>query len=154
MTDLDDEMGRRLDEHPELIERLKAGDASALEDIFEVCTGAKIRSVTVRTLPRREVAADPANKGHTREWMEEMRKAAADGSLRAKIAAQPSVQELAARARGRVVTDYGKSIDGVELTEELLEKLADEAEAGYDVEKLKPRTREASQISPPDEEAP
>lgn len=36
---------------------------------------------------------------------------------------------------------HGKSIDGVELTDELLEQIADEAEAGYDVETLKPRVR-------------
>lgn len=36
---------------------------------------------------------------------------------------------------------YGTSVDGVELTDELIEQLADEAEAGYDVEVLKTRTR-------------
>lgn len=54
MSDLDAEMGRRLDEHPDLTDRLRAGDASAIEEILEVCTGAKVTSVTVRTLPRRE----------------------------------------------------------------------------------------------------
>ncbi len=38
-------------------------------------------------------------------------------------------------------TTHGKSADGVELTDALIEDLADEAEAGYDVEQLKPRTR-------------
>lgn len=35
--------------------------------------------------------------------------------------------------------DYGTSRDGVEITDELVEKLAKEAEEGYDLSRLKPR---------------
>jgi hypothetical protein len=36
---------------------------------------------------------------------------------------------------------HGTSADGVELTDALIDKLTAEAEAGYDVKQLKPRTR-------------
>jgi CRISPR-associated endonuclease/helicase Cas3 len=35
--------------------------------------------------------------------------------------------------------DYGTSRDGVKLTDELIEKLVEEAEAGYDLRRLRPR---------------
>lgn len=63
-----------------------------------------------------------------REWMEDMRKAAADGSLRAKIAAQPSVQELALRAKNEaaassVMTNEVRYRDALEQIVCLLEPL-------------------------------
>jgi hypothetical protein len=48
--DLDLTMDQRLDEHASDVERLRAGDQTALEDLLEACTGAKVSSVTVRTL--------------------------------------------------------------------------------------------------------
>jgi hypothetical protein len=39
------------------------------------------------------------------------------------------------------MTTYGTSADGVELTDALIDQLTDEAEAGYDVEQLKPHVR-------------
>ncbi|MDQ2729520.1 MAG: hypothetical protein M3Y91_17035 [Actinomycetota bacterium] len=48
--DLDQEMERRLDEHADDVARFKAGDPTAFEDLLEACTGAKVRSVTVRRL--------------------------------------------------------------------------------------------------------
>jgi hypothetical protein len=39
-----------LDEHAGDVERLKTGDTTALEDLLEACTGAKVRTVTVRHL--------------------------------------------------------------------------------------------------------
>ena len=44
---------------------------------------------------------------------------------------------------------HGRSRDGIELTDELLERCAAEAEAGYDVEKLKPRARPGSPLRCP-----
>ncbi len=36
---------------------------------------------------------------------------------------------------------YGRSANGVELTDDVIEKLVAKAEAGYDVEELKPKMR-------------
>ncbi len=47
---LDEVMDQRLDEHAGDVERLKTGDTTALEDLLEACTGAKVRTVTVRHL--------------------------------------------------------------------------------------------------------
>jgi hypothetical protein len=47
---LDEVMDQRLDEHAGDVERLKTGDTTALEDLLEACTGAKVRAVTVRHL--------------------------------------------------------------------------------------------------------
>ncbi len=48
--DLDRVMERRLDECADDVARLKSGDPAALSDLLEACTGAKVRSVTVRRL--------------------------------------------------------------------------------------------------------
>jgi hypothetical protein len=50
---LKETIARRLDERPADVDRLRAGDDSALEDLLEMCTGARVKSVTVRTLPNR-----------------------------------------------------------------------------------------------------
>ncbi|MGL5929856.1 MAG: CopG family transcriptional regulator [Dermatophilaceae bacterium] len=39
------------------------------------------------------------------------------------------------------MTTHGRAVDGTELTDELIQRLADEAEAGYDVDTLAPRAR-------------
>ena len=36
---------------------------------------------------------------------------------------------------------YGRTRDGVEVTDEMLQAIADEAEAGYDFSRMKPRGR-------------
>ena len=45
-----DVIEQRLDEHAQDIERLNRGDPSALSDLLEACTGAKVQSVDVKTL--------------------------------------------------------------------------------------------------------
>ncbi len=50
MSEIDETMERRLDEHVDDVDRLRSGDGGALEDLLEACTGAKIASVTVRSL--------------------------------------------------------------------------------------------------------
>ncbi|MGL4176708.1 MAG: CopG family transcriptional regulator [Dermatophilaceae bacterium] len=40
-----------------------------------------------------------------------------------------------------MTTTHGRAVDGTELTDELIQRLADEAEAGYDVDALVPRPR-------------
>ncbi len=50
-----EELDAALEEHPELVDRLVAGDTSALEDIFEVVGGAKVGEVTVRMVEDRRV---------------------------------------------------------------------------------------------------
>jgi hypothetical protein len=40
----------RLADHPDLVERLKRGDPSALEEALEVVGGARVGEVTVRLL--------------------------------------------------------------------------------------------------------
>jgi hypothetical protein len=52
----DEEMAARMDqlltEHADVVERLRSGDASALGELLEACTGAKILSESVRVLPK------------------------------------------------------------------------------------------------------
>lgn len=36
---------------------------------------------------------------------------------------------------------YGRSVNGVDLTEEVVKRLADDAEAGFDVDALKPKMK-------------
>jgi len=45
-----DVIKQRLDEHAKDIERLNDGDPSALSDLLEACTGAKVKSVDVKLL--------------------------------------------------------------------------------------------------------
>lgn len=45
-TPVEPELEAKLDEHPELVERLKAGDTTALTEILEVA-GARVGTVTV-----------------------------------------------------------------------------------------------------------
>jgi uncharacterized protein (UPF0335 family) len=47
---IEDAVEQRLSEHVEDIERLNSGDPSALADLLEACTGAKVQSVDVKTL--------------------------------------------------------------------------------------------------------
>jgi hypothetical protein len=44
------EITRRLAENPDLLERFKKDDNSALAELFEVGTGAAVRSVEIREL--------------------------------------------------------------------------------------------------------
>ncbi len=46
----DEEMDRRLDEQPDLVDRLRAGHSRALDDLQDGCTGRKISTVEVRFL--------------------------------------------------------------------------------------------------------
>ena len=48
----DEEVEARVDERPDLLERLDAGDTAALGELIEHATGAKVKNVKV-TLPRR-----------------------------------------------------------------------------------------------------
>jgi hypothetical protein len=45
-----EDLAARLADHPELVERLKRGDASALEEALEVLGGARVGEVTLRLL--------------------------------------------------------------------------------------------------------
>ena len=44
------EIAQKMDERPDLVQRLRDGDDAALEDLLEHCTGAEVKSVTIRTL--------------------------------------------------------------------------------------------------------
>ena len=51
-------------------------------------------------------------------------------------------------------TSHGRSVAGVELTDEVLEKMADEAEAGLDIPKLRRRPGRPAMGSGPAESLP
>ncbi|HEX8646354.1 MAG TPA: hypothetical protein VF715_05600 [Thermoleophilaceae bacterium] len=51
--------------------------------------------------------------------------------------------------------DWGKTASGIPITEELIQKMSAEAEAGYDVEEILARRRQAEiSEAPPEAERP